>query len=124
MLPKKFLECLEHEGIVAIGSCSAGGQVHLVNTWHRFVLVTEDGKLLIPAGGMNKTEENVKANPRVELTLGSHEVMGESSPGVGFLVAGKAEFLDHGELLEAIRAKCGFGSRVLVVTPESCTQTM
>lgn len=124
MLPKKFFECLEQEGIVAIGTCSAQGQVHLVNTWHRFVLVTEEEKLLIPAGGMIKTEENVKVNPRVELTLGSAQVMGEKSPGVGFLVTGKAEFLDSGEDLEAIRAKCGFGSRVLVVTPESCTQTM
>ncbi len=124
MLPKKFLECLDREGIVAIGSSSAKGEVHLVNTWHRFVLVAEDERLLIPAGGMIRTEENVGENPRVELTLGSGEVMGEKAPGVGFLVVGKAEFLDHGEELEAIRAKCGFGSRVLVVTPESCTQTM
>lgn len=124
MLPKKIYECLEHEGIAAIGSCSSEGQVHIVNTWHRFILVTEDEKILIPAGGMMKTEANIKNNPRVELTLGSPQIMGEESMGVGFLLIGTAEFLDKGDLLDAIRAKCGFGSRVLVIKPESCVQTM
>lgn len=122
MLPEKFFECLKFEGIVAIGSCSEDNQVHVVNTWNSFVIVTEDNKLLIPAAGMRKTEKNTAFNNQIEVTLGSHEVMGYKTMGTGFLLKGTAEFLKEGELFDIVHDKFSFANRVLVFTPESCKQ--
>lgn len=121
MLSAKFHECLQHDGIVAIGTCS-NNQAHVVNTWNRFVIVTEDEKLLIPAAGMRKTESNAKANSHVEITLGSHEVMGYKTLGTGFLLTGTVEFAKEGALFEAMHDKCSFANRVLIFTPDSCKQ--
>lgn len=122
MLSEKFYECLKHEGIVSIGSCSSECKVHIVNTWNSFVIVTEDEKLLIPAAGMIKTEKNVQSNFHIEITLGSHEVMGYKSMGTGFLLTGTAEFASEGFYFDSMHEKCSFANRVLIFTPDSCKQ--
>lgn len=122
MLSEKFYECLKHEGIVAIGSCSSECNAHIVNTWNSFVIVTADEKLLIPAAGMVKTEKNVQSNSYIEITLGSHEVMGYKSMGTGFLLTGTAEFVSEGDYFDSMHKKCSFANRVLIFTPNSCKQ--
>lgn len=124
MLSEKFYECLKYDGIVTIGTCSPDNQVHIVNTWNKYIIVTEDEKVLMPAYGMRKTEKNAKENPRVEVTLGSHEVMGYKTMGTGMLLVGTVEFLKEGELFDVMKEKCSFANRVLVFTPESCKQTI
>lgn len=121
MLSEKFHECLKHEGIVAIATC-LNNQAHIVNTWNSFIIVTEDEKLLIPAAGMRKTEANAKTNPHVEITLGSHEIMGYKTMGTGFLLTGTIEFAKEGILFETMHNKCPFANRVLIFTPDSCKQ--
>jgi len=37
----------------------------MVNTWNNYLRTTEDGRLLIPAGYMNRTEANIAFNPEV-----------------------------------------------------------
>ena len=59
MLDKKLFDILAHDGIVAIATC-CDNVPHVVNTWHNYVNVTEDGRLLIPAGGMAETERNIE----------------------------------------------------------------
>lgn len=122
MLSEKFYECLKHEGIVAIATCSPDNHAHVVNTWNNFVIVTEDEKLLIPAAGMRKTETNILSGSSPEITLGSREVMGYKSMGTGFLLTGSIEFQSEGPLFEAMHEKCSFANRVLVFTPASCKQ--
>lgn len=122
MLSEKFYDCLKHEGIVAIATCSQDNHAHVVNTWNSFVIVTEDEKLLIPAAGMRKTEKNIQANSYAEITIGSHEVMGYKSMGTGFLLTGSIEFVSEGEYFDVMHEKCGFANRVLIFTPDSCKQ--
>lgn len=124
MLSEKFYECLNHDGIVAIATCSSSNEIHVVNTWNKYVIVTEDQKLLIPAAGMQKTESNVKFNSNAEITLGSNEVMGYRSMGTGFLLSGTINFEYQGSFFDMMHEKCGFANRVLVFTPNTCKQTL
>lgn len=123
MFNEKFLEVVNHEGVVAIASCS-NNEVHVVNTWNSYLVLVEGNKILIPAAAMIKTEENVNANPKVKLTLGSKEVMGHAYMGTGFLLEGTAKFLTDGEHFKNMKEKYSFLTRVLEVTVTSCKQTL
>ncbi len=122
MLNEKFFEVLTQEGVVAIVSCGDSG-AHVVNTWNSY-LVIEDGKILIPAAGMRKTQKNVEQNHNVKVTLGSKEVMGYRSMGTGFLIEGTAEFIDAGTTYDKMKEKFSFLSRVLQITVTSAKQTL
>ena len=67
-LPDTLLEVLKKDGVVAIASLGPDGP-HMVNTWNSYVRVSEDGRLLIPAGYFHKTETNITVNNRVLVTL-------------------------------------------------------
>ncbi len=123
MLNQKLLEVISHEGVVAIVSCS-NNEAHVVNTWHSFLSVTEDGRILIPAGGMRRTQKNIEANSKVKVTLGSKEVMGHQNPGTGFLIEGTAKFLVEGPDFDMVKNKFPFLSRVLEITVISAKQTI
>ncbi|MFW2491687.1 pyridoxamine 5'-phosphate oxidase family protein [Clostridium chromiireducens] len=123
MLNEKLLEVISHEGVVAIVSCS-NNEAHVVNTWHSFLSVTEDGRILLPAGGMRRTQKNVEANNKVKVTLGSKEVMGHQHPGAGFLIEGTAKFLVEGPDFDMVKNKFPFLSRVLEITVASAKQTI
>ena len=123
MLNEKLLEVISHEGVVAIVSWS-NNEAHVVNTWNSYVNATEDGKLLIPAAGMRKTQKNVEQNRKVKVTIGSKEVMGHMYMGTGFLIEGTAKFLESGLDFDMMKKKFSFLSRVLEITVISAKQTL
>lgn len=123
MFTEKLIEVLKHEGVVSIVS-NGTNEAHVVNTWNSYLEIAEGNKILIPAAAMIKTEENVKLNPKVKLTLGSKEVMGYQYMGTGFLLEGTAKFLKEGENYDMMLKKCPFLTRVLEVTVVSCKQTL
>lgn len=123
MFTEKLMEVLTHEGVVSIVTCS-NNEAHVANTWNSYLVVVEGNKILIPAAAMIKTEENINANPKVKLTLGSKEVMGYKYMGTGFLLEGTAKFLKDGEYFKMMSEKYPFLTRVLEVTVDSCRQTL
>jgi hypothetical protein len=123
MIPETLREVLKHEGVVAIATIGKDGP-HLVNTWNSYVIVSDDERLLIPAGYMNKTEANVAFDDRVLLTAGSVKVRGLQGAGTGFLVSGKASFVTSGPHFEVIKARFGWARATLAVAVESATQTI
>ncbi|WP_346871549.1 pyridoxamine 5'-phosphate oxidase family protein [Clostridium sp. UBA5119] len=123
MFTDKFFEVLNHEGVVSIVTC-ANNAAHVANTWNSYLIVVEENKILIPAAAMIKTEENINANPKVKLTLGSKEVMGYKYMGTGFLLEGTAKFLKDGDNFNKMKEKCPFLTRTLEVTVTSCKQTL
>jgi predicted pyridoxine 5'-phosphate oxidase superfamily flavin-nucleotide-binding protein len=123
MFSEKFLEVLNHEGVVSIVTC-ANNEAHVVNTWNSYLVITEDNRILIPAAAMLHTEDNIKSNPKVKLTLGSKEVMGYQYMGTGFLLEGTAKFLTDGEDFGKMKEKYSFLTRVLEITVGSCKQTL
>ncbi len=123
MLNEKLLEVISHEGVTAIASCS-NNEVHVVNTWNSYINTTEDGRLLIPAAGMRKTQKNVELNNKVKVTVGSKEVMGHKYLGTGFLIEGTAKFVESGSEFDMMKEKYPFLSRVLEITVTSAKQTL
>ena len=122
LLPPKFYDVLNHEGVVAIVSWG-DGEPHVVNTWNSYLVVTEDEHILIPAYGMRKTEKNVNINNRLKLTLGSKDVIGfQDYQGTGFLIEGTASYIESGDTYVMMKEKFSFLTRVLDVTVGSIKQ--
>lgn len=123
MIPEKLLEVLKEEGVVAIASLGEDGP-HLVNTWNSYIRISGDERLLIPVGGMRKTEANVSAHPAVLITLGSRKVQGFRGAGTGFLIRGNATFITTGADFDLLKETFGWMRATLAVTIDSITQTL
>lgn len=123
MIPETMRDVLKEEGVVAIATLGKDGP-HLVNTWNSYVRITEDERLLIPAGSMNLTEANIATNNNVLLTLGSKKVPGKHGPGTGFLIRGTAAFLTSGPDFDATKNLFNWARAALSVTISSATQTL
>lgn len=123
MFNQTLLDVLAYEGVVAIVT-QGDNEPHVVNTWNSYVNVTEDEKLVIPVGGMQKTQANIENNNKVKLTCGSREVQGLHYMGTGFLVTGQAQFEQAGSNFELIKSKFPWARAALVITVESAVQTL
>ena len=123
VIPEKLLEVLKKDGVVAIATLGPEGP-HMVNTWNTYIRVSEDGRLLIPAGYFHKTQANIAFNNKVLVTLGSVKVQGRNGPGTGFLIKGTASFLEAGPEFDTMKSLYGWARAVLAITIESATQTL
>lgn len=122
MIPEKMLEILKQDGAVAITTLGQEGP-HMVNTWNSYIRISADGRLLIPAGYMHRTETNIIFNPEVLITLASSKVQGLHGPGAGFLIKGKAAFITSGPDFDILKSKFDWLRATLSVTPHTVTQT-
>jgi hypothetical protein len=122
-IPEKLREVLKKDGVVAIATLGEDGP-HMVNTWNSYVRLADDGRMLIPAGYMNRTEANVAFNPEVLVTLGSSKVPGFNGPGTGFLIEGTAAFITSGPDFDALKETFSWMRAVLEVTMRTATQTL
>ena len=122
MIPEKLLEILKHDGVVAIATLGQDGP-HMVNTWNSYIRVSADGRLLIPAGYMHRSEANIAFNPEVLITLASSKVRGLHGPGAGFLIKGTATFVTSGPDFDILKSKFDWLRATLAVTPVTVTQT-
>src|ERR1039457_6556994 len=95
MIPETLLEVMKQDGVVAIATLGQDGP-HMVNTWNSYIRISSDGRMLIPAGYMHRTEANIAYNPNVLITIGSSKVKGLHGPGAGFLIKGTASFVTSG----------------------------
>jgi hypothetical protein len=124
MLSEKFYEVLKNEGIVTIVTWGKE-EPHIVNEWNTYLIVTEDGRILIPAGIMRKTEDNIKANNKIKMALGSKNVIGFNNyKGTGFVVEGTARFFSSGPEYVMMKDKFSFLNRVLEITVNSSEQML
>ncbi len=122
MIPEVLPELMRKDGVVAIATLGEDGP-HVVNTWNAYLAMSEDGKLLIPAGYMHKTEANVARNPNVVITVASSKVKGLYGPGAGCLIKGKAEFITSGPEFDLMKKRFEWLRATVAVTIESATQT-
>ena len=122
MISEKLQEIMKKDGVVAIATLGTDGP-HLVNTWNSYLKISQDGRLLIPAGYMHQTEANITHNPNVLITLGSSKVEGLHGPGAGFLIKGKARIVTTGPDFDLLKEKFTWLRATLAVTIETATQT-
>lgn len=126
ILTEKFFDVINHEGVVSIVSWGID-EPHIANTWNSFLVVTKDGRILIPAYGLRKTQKNIEAeaNHKVKLALGTRDVMGyKDYQGTGFVVTGIGNYLNSGDEYDMMKEKFSFLTRVLEVTVLSAKQTL
>ena len=123
MLPEKLFDVFQHEGVVAIATQGQDGP-HLVNTWNSYIQVADNNHLLIPVGGMNTTEANVRRDNRVLLTAGSRDVEGLRYMGTGFLIEGTASFATDGTEFDRVKERFPWARAALVVKVAKATQTV
>ncbi len=122
-LSEKFVEVLQHEGVVTI--VSWGVETHVANTWNSYLVITEDERILIPAYGFRKTEKNIDVNNHVKLTLGSKDVLGHKDyPGTGFVIDGTARYISSGVDYDLMKQKYSWLTRVLEITVETAKQML
>jgi len=122
-IPETMLEVLKKDGVVAIATLGSDGP-HMVNTWNSYIQVSEDGRLLIPAGYFHRTEANIAANNKVLVTLGSSKVRGLNGAGTGFLVKGTATFITSGPDFETTKSRFSWARATLAISVDSATQTL
>lgn len=124
MLSTKFYEVLKNEGIVTIVTWSKG-EPHIVNEWNSYLVVTEDERILIPAGIMRVTEKNINENNKIKMALGSRNVRGHNNyQGTAFVVEGTARFLSFGAEFDSMKSRFEFLTRVLEITVTSAEQML
>lgn len=114
---------LQHEGVAAIATHGAEG-IHLVNSWNSYIQIAADGRLLIPAGGMHRTEANLSGNDLVLVTVGTREEQGFHGKGTGCLIRGRGRMHPSGPDFDQVKARFPWARAVLAVRPESITQTL
>lgn len=84
-------EILRDEGCASFATSDPDGKAHMAATWNSYIAMEGD-TLVIPAGSLHRTEENVKNGSMVSLIIGSKRVQGLHGPGAGLLLTGHAEF--------------------------------
>ena len=113
---KEVMDKTEWLAIVTSGDDSP----HSVATWGDYVrsIGLKDDTIIIPAGGYNKTEENLKKNNRVQVLIASTKVPGDRSIGRGFILYGIGEVQTSGELFDLAKAKFSWARGALVIRVE------
>ncbi len=101
---------------VAIATAGPEGP-HVVATWGDYMraLGLDGDTLLVPVGGMRRTEANLQHDPRVELLCGTRQVPGTYSSGKGCAIAGRAEMQTDGPHFSAAKEKFPWARAVMVV---------
>ena len=123
MFTDNFLETLSKEGVAPIVTWN-DGEPHLAATWNSYIYKTENNRLLIPVMGMKTTQNNITANNRVKMVVGSKEVTGKFGPGAGFLLEGTARIIREGAELAMMRERFNWANCLIEVTVTQVTQTV
>ena len=125
MINEKLMEVLTAPPDAALAIVTQGlNEPHVINSWNSYVQVTDEEKLIIPAGRMTETERNIDRNNKVQLTIANREVEGKAYKGTGFLIKGIAEFKKEGVDFEAIKKRFPWARAALIITIESAEQTL
>jgi predicted pyridoxine 5'-phosphate oxidase superfamily flavin-nucleotide-binding protein len=123
MIPEKMREVLKQDGVVAIATLGQDGP-HMVNTWNSYIRITDDERMLIPVGYMNRTEAHIAFNNQLLITVGSSKVAGNIGPGTGFLIKGTALIETSGPDFDSTKATFTWARAVMSVSASSITQTL
>ena len=109
-------EVLELTEFVTIVTSGPDGP-HVTATWGDYVrqLGLDADRLLVPAGHYQRTEENLKADPRVQLLVASRRAEGSTGPGQGCLLKGTATVVTSGDEMDLVKAHFPWARGALVV---------
>lgn len=122
----KCREVLDKTEWVAVATTGAGGP-HLAGTWGGFIRalgIKDDEIILVPAGGLLKTEENLEKDSRIEILCATRQIQGSNGPGKGCRIRGTGQLQTSGELAEVARKKFPWARGVLVIKAEEVIEQL
>lgn len=89
---------------------------HLAGHWGNYMRIVDPGDVvLFPVGRFQRTEQNLRANNRIQIMAASRKVQGSRSPGQGCVIDGTGEIVTAGEHLELVREKFPWARGALVM---------
>ena len=72
MLTDIFFDCIKHDGIVSVASAGKDGRAHIANTWNKYLIVTDDEKILILASASSRPK---RTSMTIPISKSSSEAM-------------------------------------------------
>ena len=107
---------IEKSEWVAIATTGPDGP-HLAGCWTRYALALgiEDDEIVFPAGGYQKTSENLQRDPRIELLFAAGDVARANGQGQGCTVVGRGELQTSGPNADKVKAQFPWARGALVV---------
>lgn len=125
MIDKKLIEIINTPPDAALSIVTQGQDgPHVVNSWNSYIQINKEDKLLIPAGRMFKTENNIKNNNNILLTITNREVEGKTYKGTGFFIKAIADFVTEGPDFEMVKEKFPWARAALVISIKTAEQTL
>lgn len=89
---------------------------HLAGHWGDYMRIVDPGEVVVfPIGRFQRTEQNLRANGRIQLMVASRKVQGTRSPGQGCVIDGTGEVVASGEYVDLVREKFPWARGALVV---------
>lgn len=109
---REVCDATEYVTIVTNGP----GGPHLAGHWGSYMRIVEPGEVVIfPVGRFQRTEQNLRADGRIQLMVASRKVQGTRSPGQGCVIGGTGEIVATGEYVDLVREKFPWARGALVV---------
>ena len=88
----------------------------LAGHWGNYMRIVDPGEVVVfPIGRFQRTEQNLRANARIQLMVASRKVQGTRSPGQGCVIDGTGEIVTAGEYLDLVREKFPWARGALVM---------
>lgn len=112
-MDKTIVEILEHEGPASFTTAGTDGP-HMAATWNSYIQVLGDADVVIPVGGLEKTEENIRAGSKMQMIVASRDISGTQGPGAGFLLKGAVEFKTSGRDFERTRSRFPWARAIML----------
>ncbi|MGH7968261.1 MAG: pyridoxamine 5'-phosphate oxidase family protein [Limisphaerales bacterium] len=111
-----YREVIEKSEWVAIVTTGLDGP-HLAGCWTRYALSLgiRDDEIVFPAGGYNKTSENLRHDPRIQLLFAAGHVTRPNGKGQGCTVVGTGELQTSGSIADKVKAQFPWARGALVV---------
>lgn len=111
-----YREVIEKSEWVAIATAGPDGP-HLAGCWTRYALALgiEDDEIVFPASRYEKTSENLRRDPRIQLLFAAGDVARPSGQGQGCTVLGTGALQTSGPKADKAKAQFPWARGALVV---------
>jgi len=119
---RELLEKTEFMSIVTQGPDGP----HMAGNWGDYLrrLGVDGDRIILPAGHYHQTEQNLRADDRIQLLVASRAVKGSHGPGQGCVLSGVGSVQTEGEAAERAKAKFPWARGALVIDVRSVTMQL
>lgn len=124
MFPQNFYTILNYDCNVNVLSNGMAGE-HVKNIWSIKIVMSEDGRILLPFEEYSVVEKNLLINHSVKVTARTCKGVKENHyMPLGFLMKGNASFLSEGPEYDSVKALYPWSSKVMEISITGCKELL